>query len=598
MQRPLPSVHIQAVRAALLTLGVLLGCGARASGASAPGYTPIVPTMTSHTVTLTGEQLTPGEVVEVARYGARVALSPGARQRESDNYGLLLEAAAEGVAVYGFNRGVGDQRETIVFSGDPMTPENRAYLIRSQLRAFRHGASVGLAPEVSLEEIVRAMLVVRANTMSHNAPSPQLAQMLIELLNRRVTPVVRARGTVGEGDLAQLSNVAATLVGAGDAYYEGVRMSAATALAKAGLRPMEPFGADTSALISSDAYATGIAALAAYDARGLLEWADLIYAMDLDGMNSSITPLSLVVQRDRPFKWLNWDAARVLEMLKGSYLFNDDPKRIIQDPESLRASSIRQASAWEEWAALRNALALQINSSDHNPAVRTDLSPEDSWELATPQLQKYYVKGGARSNGKHGYIVSNANWDPYPLANKLESFVIALANMDIAVSLRIQRFGNPFFTAVTPAEVFTGVPAPVRDYGYSPVDLQQEIQSLTNPIAPSGAALVSTVEDLQAQTRIKAYRVREAVDVTYELLACDLLTGAFWMDVRKAQDASREFGSAPAAAWQAFRKTVPLRRDRGELPAESDVDLAAHFLRNTAAAAFAPQRSPLPEPDE
>jgi histidine ammonia-lyase len=558
----------------------------------------MVPTMADHTVTLTGEQLTPREVVEVARYGARVALSPGAVAREADNYGLLLEAAAEGVAVYGFNRGAGDQRETVMFSGDPMTPDNRAYLIRSQLRAFRHGAAVGLAPEVSQEEIVRAMLVVRANAMTHNAPSPQLAQMLIELLNRRITPVVRSRGTVGEGDLAQLSNVAATVVGAGEAYYEGKRMSAEAALAKAGLKPIEPFGADTSALISSDAYATGIAALAIEDARRVLEWADLIYAMDLDGMNSSITPLSTVVQRDRPFKWLNWDAARVLEMLKGSYLFNDDPKRIIQDPESLRASSIRQASAWEEWAALRDAVVLQMNSSDHNPAVRTDLSPGDSWELATPQLQKYYVKGGAYSNGKHGYIVSNANWDPYPMANKLESFVIALANMDVAVSLRIQRFGNPFFTGVTPAQVFAGVPAEVRDYGYSPVDLQQEVQSLTNPVAPSGAALVSTVEDLQAQTRIKAYRARQAVDVTYALLACDLLTGAFWMDVRRAQDASREFGPAPTAAWEALRKTVPLRRNPADSPAESDADLAAQFLRNTAAATFGPQRSPLPRPDD
>jgi histidine ammonia-lyase len=34
-------------------------------------------------------------------------------------------------------------------------------------------------------------------------------------------------------------------------------------------------------------------------------------------------------------------------MIKGSYLFDDDPSRIIQDPESLRASSIRQGSAWE-----------------------------------------------------------------------------------------------------------------------------------------------------------------------------------------------------------------------------------------------------------
>ena len=587
-------MHATLKPAALLALAALLAGAMPPVGASSPAYTPIAPTMAGHTITLTGEQLTPGEVVEVARYGAKVALSPEARARESDNYGLLLEAAAEGVAVYGFNRGAGDQRETVTFSGDPTTPENRTYLSRSQLRAFRHGAVVGLGPEVSQEEIVRAMLVVRANAMTHNAPSPQLAQMLIELLNHRITPVVRSRGTVGEGDLAQLSNVAATLVGAGEAYYEGTRMGADAALAKAGLKPIEPFGADTSALISSDAYATGIAALAVEDARRALEWADLIYAMDLNGMNSSVTPLSAIVQRDRPFRWLNWDAASVLGMLKGSYLFNDDPQRIIQDPESLRASSIRQASAWEEWAALRDAVVLQMNSSDHNPAVRTDLTPADSWELATPQLTKYYVKGGELSHGKHGYIVSNANWDPYPLANKLEAFVIALANMDVAVSLRIQRFGNPFFTVVTPAQVFKVVPGSVRDYGYTPVDLQQEIQSLTNPIAPSGAALVSTVEDLQAQTRIKAYRTRQAVDATFDLLAYDLLTGAFWMDVRKAQDASREFGSAPTAAWQALRRTVPLSRDPDEPRAESDSALAAQFIRNTAAAAFGPQRPPPP----
>jgi histidine ammonia-lyase len=133
-------------------------------------------------------------------------------------------------------------------------------------------------------------------------------------------------------------------------------------------------------------------------------------------MNSSITPLSLVVQHDRPDKWLNWHAARILDMIKGSYLFGKDAKRIIQDPESLRASSIRQGSAWEEWAALKDAVIFQANSSDHNPAVNVGLSPQDSWELATPQLMRFFVKGGPHSHGQHGYIVSNANWDPYPMA--------------------------------------------------------------------------------------------------------------------------------------------------------------------------------------
>jgi len=555
-------------------------------------YQPVDNSMVGKVVTLSGSDLTIDELIAVARHGAKVELSPQARQREADNYGLLLEAAAEGVPVYWFNRGAGDQRETVMFSGDPLSPENKSYLEKSQLAAFGGGTLRGYPPEVTEEEIVRAMMVVRANGMTHNAPSPQLAQMLLDLLNKRISPVVQSRGTLGEADLAQLNDVGATMVGVGEAYYQGKRMPAAQALAAAGLKPLQPFAADSNALTSSNAYSTGIAALVVNDARAALEWADLIYAMDLNGMNSSVTPLSLVVQRDRPFKWLNWDAARVLDMLRGSYLFNDDPKRIIQDPESLRASSIRQASAWEAWAALRDAVVLQMNSSDHNPAVRTDLSPADSWELATPQLQKYYVKGGEHSHGKHGYIVSNANWDPYPLANTLESFVIALANMDVTVSLRIDRFGNRFFTATDAAAVL-GVPPANRfalfaatGGGFTPVDLQQEITGLTNPVAPSGSAIVSTVEDLQAQTRLKAYRARHAVDTTFDLLAHDFLNAAFWLDVRKKQDPAREFGPAPTAAWQALRKRVPLELGGSKAPAESLPVTAAAFIRTTPAASF------------
>jgi histidine ammonia-lyase len=514
-------------------------------------------------VTLTGRDLTIEQIVLVARSGAKVELSADARQREADNYGLLLEAAAEGIPVYWFNRGAGDQRETVMFDGDPLAPKNRALIEKQQSAIFHAGAVFGTGPEVSDEEIVRAMMVVRANAMVYNAPSPQLAQMLLDLLNKRITPVVQSRGTLGEGDLAQLGNVAATMVGAGEAYFEGTRMSADQALKRAGLTPIQPFAADDNALTSSNAYATGQAALLVNDAKAALEWADIIYAIDLNGMNSSITPLSLVVQRDRPERWLNWHAARVLAMLKGSYLFDNDAHRIIQDPESLRASSIRQGAAWEAWGALRDAVVLQVNSSDHNPAVNVGLGPQDSWELATPQMMRFYVKGGAHSHGQHGYIVSNANWDPYPLSNTLESFVIALANMDIAVMLRIERFRNVFFTGVA-----------------------AQIASLMNPITPFGSAIVGTVEDLQAQTRVKAQRARQSVATTFDLLGFDLLEGSLWVDVRKAQDAKRGFGSPPTAAWAAFRKLVPLEDMSGMTGTKSIPTMTADFLRNTPAATF------------
>lgn len=182
-----------------------------------------------------------------------------------------------------------------MFAGNPESAENYPKVIDTQMRVFRGGANGGYGPEIS-EERVCAIMVICANAMGWNAPSPDLAQMLVDL--------------VGEGDLAALSNIDATMVNAGDAYSNGVRMPAAQAQAKVGLRPIVYFAADKNAMTSSNAYATAQAALLVYDAQAMLEWADMACAFNLNRMNSSVTPLSLAVQADRPDAWLNWHAVR------------------------------------------------------------------------------------------------------------------------------------------------------------------------------------------------------------------------------------------------------------------------------------------------
>jgi histidine ammonia-lyase len=337
-------------------------------------------------------------------------------------------------------------------------------------------------------------------------------------------------------------------------------MSAAQALQLAGLKPLEPFGADDSALVSSDAWFTANAALLVADSRNLLEWSDIATAMALLGMNSSITPLASPVQSNRPYRWLNWDAARVLDMVRGSYLLDFDAKRIIQDPESLRASTQRVGSAWQSWADLRDSVQIAMNSSDHNPAVRPDVAPVDSWELSTPQLMQFHVRGGPLSHGQAGYILSNANWDPYPLSNQVEGFTIAMANMGVVLAQRMERFTNPFFTVIRPNDVMSPDQVSALPHGgdFLPVDLWIEITSLIDPITPQGQPIVATVEDLQAETRLKAARARKVVDLTAQLLAQDIVMSTNWMEVRKAQKPERNFGSAPTAALAAVRRVVPL----------------------------------------
>ena len=63
-----------------------------------------------------------------------------------------------------------------------------------------------------------------------------------------------------------------------------------------------------------------------------------------------------------------------------------------------------------------------------------------------------------------------------------------------------------------------------------------------------------------------SFNGQTAVDDTFRLLSIDLLTGTRWLDVRKSQDASREFGPGPTAAWEAFRKIIPMKPDPAAPP--------------------------------
>jgi len=128
----------------------------------------------------------------------------------------------------------------VLFSGDPLEDtvstdpakpaptcpttqvacSNKDFLLQRQLRTFQAGPRAGSGPEVNDEEIVPAMILVRANTMVYEAATPQVTQSLLDLLNKRIAPVVQSRGTPGEGDLPQMSNVEGTMVGA---YWMNLR---------------------------------------------------------------------------------------------------------------------------------------------------------------------------------------------------------------------------------------------------------------------------------------------------------------------------------------------------------------------------------------
>ena len=164
-------------------------------------------------VRLTGEDLTTADVWEVAVEGAVAELDDSARAKMRAAREVVDRAVAAEGPTYGVTTGFGRFVSTRV-PGE-LAEELQLRLLRS------HACGVG---EPYPDEIVRAALLMRANTLAkgYSGTRPEVAQRLLDCLERGILPEVPSRGSVGaSGDLAPLAHLALPLVGEGRARIDG-----------------------------------------------------------------------------------------------------------------------------------------------------------------------------------------------------------------------------------------------------------------------------------------------------------------------------------------------------------------------------------------
>ena len=184
-------------------------------------------------VRLTGEDLTIDDVWAVAIGRSPAALGDGAREKIL-RARELVERAAHGKSehTYGVNTGFG--RFVSRSIPEELTAELQLRLLRS------HACGVG---EPYPEQVVRTAMLLRANALAkgYSGARVETVELLVECLNRRLLPVVPSRGSVGaSGDLAPLAHLALPLIGEGEVWFEGERLSGDEGLSRAGLEPVLP----------------------------------------------------------------------------------------------------------------------------------------------------------------------------------------------------------------------------------------------------------------------------------------------------------------------------------------------------------------------
>jgi histidine ammonia-lyase len=528
-------------------------------------------------VRLTGRDLTIADLVRVARERATVEIAPDAMDRAATAYRVLLAAAAADMPVYGLNRGVGSMRQVRVLQGDVVNPEiQRISEAFNRQMLLSHSQSAG--PEAT-ESVVRATMLARLNTALYGGTAlrPELLGMYVAFLNRGIHPVMRTRGSIGQGDIFITPAIGLAMMGLGEVRMGTERLPAAEALRRAGLQPLAPFGKDALGLLSNNAYAAGMAALALHDARHLLAHADVVTALALEALNGNVAPLLPASLAMRPYPQVAASAAGLRDLLSGSYLWQPHPNRFLQDPLSFRDTPHVHGAVRGQLDTLERHLLVQLNSSDDNPTVVIGIAPPAD---ALAQERGYYVSGTVMGQEVRGAVFPTAHFEPIVWALDLQNAINAVSHLANHATQRGNRLSSGQFTpnvTLTPEEQGAGVASSWKTAD----SLFAELVGLTMPLSVRVLPSARDIEHVGTNAPLLARRLSEAVDLSYRILGIELLIAAQLVDVRLRSQPDLALGVGTRSLLTELRRSVPfLSPDR--VPSD-DIDAAYRVLRGARA---------------
>jgi histidine ammonia-lyase len=487
-------------------------------------------------------RLTLDDLVDVARGEVKMELPAEARARVRASRRVVEDAVRGGRVVYGVTTGFGVLKDRSIAADDVRALQLN--LVRS------HCAGVGPSTP---REVVRAMLLLRAHSLAMGASGvrAELIEMLIAMLERRVTPVVPLQGSVGaSGDLAPLAHVASVLVGEGDAWLGEQRMPAALALRGAGLQPMSLEAKEGLALINGTQFSTAWAALACADAERVWEAAMGAAALSTEVLLGSFVPAREEVQALRPYRGAQEAARRLREFSRGSALVasHKDCGRV-QDAYSLRCVAPVMGASWDAILHVEQQLEVELNSVNDNPLVFAD----------------------------SGETLSAGLFHAQPVALAADYLKLAVAEVASLCERRIDRLldgrasGLPDALAHTP-----GLESGYMMAQYTSAALVSENKTLAHPASVDSIPTGAGQEDHVSMAPIAARHARQITEHTARVVAMELLCGCRALELRRPLKA----GEGSEMLYGAVRRIVPA--PEGDRPLQGPCEELARWVVSAA----------------
>jgi histidine ammonia-lyase len=468
-------------------------------------------------VTIDGENLTIEDLHEVARNHAKVVISKKAKENVKTCRDVIQDLIDSGEAIYGVTTGIGE------FARVKISKEQVQELQRRIV--YSHAAGAG---DLFHEDAVRGAMLLRANVIAkgHSAVRLSVLQSLVQMINRNVVPVIYEKGSVGtSGDLAPLSQMAEVVMGEGEAFYQGKRMSGKKAMDKAGIKTWVLESKEGLGLINGSQMMTAVGGLALHDAELLLKNAQIASGMTIDVLRSVMKAYDARLHGIRPFEGQNEVAANLRMLFEGSEILANISGKV-QDAYSLRCTPQVLGPSKDAMKYIRQQIEIEMNSGADNPLF----FPKD----------KVHLAGG--------------NFHGQPIAMVLDFLAIALSEVADLSERHTNRLLNPTLSGLPDFLVEgKGLNSGLMVAQYTAAALVSENKVLSHPASVDSISVSADQEDHVSMGPIAARKATEIVKNVGTVIAIELMCAAQAMEFRKPLKPSK----ANRLVLKEIRKVVP-----------------------------------------
>lgn len=361
-------------------------------------------------------------------------------------------------------------------------------------------------------EIVKLMLFLKIQSLSYGNSGVQelTINRLIDFYNNNILPVIYTQGSLGaSGDLAPLSHLSLPLIGMGEVQYQNATLESYKLLENLNWKKIELKSKEGLALINGTQFMSSYGIFCLAKAEKLLQWANIIAAISIDGFDGSLEPFNPLIHNARAHKGQIETAKTILSYLNNSPIAVNSNKQV-QDPYSFRCIPQVHGASKDTFDYVLSVFMTEVNSVTDNPNIFPD---ED-------------------------VIVSGGNFHGQPLALALDFLCIGMSEIASISERRTYQLisgqrGLPLFLVNEPG-LNSGFMIPQ----YTAASIVSQNKQLCTPSSVDTISSSNNQEDhvsMGANAATKCFQIIENVE---RVLAIELLTAAQALDFRRPNKSS------------------------------------------------------------